>query len=245
MIKRIVSSIPNAITCCNLLSGCIACIATFKADTADVACGLSGLQLAWIMIGIAAVLDFCDGLAARLLGAYSPLGKELDSLADLVSFGLAPGLMMFNLLSLMSVPAWLPWLSLCLPVFGALRLARFNVDDSQSTSFVGMPIPGNAIFWIGYSSWLAGTHSPVAADGTMASWLLWLTAVMLPAIALVMVCGLRMFSLKFRNMKPGVNAMRYIIIAAAIVFVSLVGLPGLALTIMLYVLLSVIDLIRA
>lgn len=243
MIKRIISSIPNTITCCNLLSGCLACIAAFHAGDI-VLCGLTGLQLAWVLIGAATIFDFCDGLTARLLRAHSLLGKELDSLADLVSFGLAPGFMMYNLLLLLHAPCYTPWLALCIPVFGALRLARFNVDDRQTVSFIGLPIPSNAIFWIGYSAWLVGTHTPVAADGIITGWPLWLTIALIPAVALMMVSPLSMFSLKFKSMHPKVNVMRYFILVAAILLVMTVGVPGFALAILLYTILSVIEHIR-
>lgn len=244
MIKRLISSIPNTITCCNLLSGCLACIASFHAADANVLWNLSGLQLAWILIAMATVFDFCDGLSARLLHAYSLIGKELDSLADLVSFGLAPGLLMYNLLITLQAPCWAPWIALCIPVLGALRLARFNVDDRQTTSFIGLPIPSNAIFWIGYSAWLAGINSPVSADGIISGWPLWLTIALIPAIALMMVCGLHMFSLKFKSMNPKVNVLRYIILLAAILLLLTVGVAGLAIAILLYIVLSIIEQAR-
>ena len=243
MIKRIIASIPNTITCCNLLSGCLACIASFHTSEPDVLWGLSGLQLAWVLIAAATVFDFCDGLAARLLRAHSLLGKELDSLADLVSFGLAPGLMMYNLLCALQAPVWAPWIALCIPVLGALRLARFNVDDRQTSSFIGLPIPSNAIFWIGYTAWLTGTASPLT-DGVIEGWPLWLTVVLIPVIALMMVCSLPMFSLKFKSMNPKVNVMRYAVLLAAILLLLTVGVAGLALAILFYILLSVIDTLR-
>lgn len=238
--NKIRTSIPNAITCCNLLSGCLAVIVSFDAMTPDLLWGLGGLQLVWLLIVAAAVFDFCDGLAARTLHAYSPMGKELDSLADLVSFGLAPGLMMYNLLAAMQAPAWCPWIALCIPVIGALRLARFNVDDRQTTSFIGLPIPSNAIFWIGYSAWLVSPSSPVDRGAAIDGWPLWLTVALMPCVALLMVSGLHMFSLKFKNLNPKVNALRYLIITATIVLLTTVGVPGLALAILLYILISAI-----
>ncbi|MDE6152722.1 MAG: CDP-diacylglycerol--serine O-phosphatidyltransferase, partial [Muribaculaceae bacterium] len=127
---------------------------------------------------------------------------------------------------------------------GALRLARFNVDDRQTTSFIGLPIPSNAIFWIGYSAWLAGSNSPVSADGIISGWPLWLTIVLIPAIALMMVCGLHMFSLKFKSMNPKVNVLRYIILLAAILLLLTVGVAGLAIAILLYIVLSIIEQAR-
>lgn len=244
MFKRIIASIPNTITCCNLLSGCVAVIASFHIATPDFALGLSGLQVVWLMIAAATVFDFCDGMAARLLRAHSLIGKELDSLADLVSFGLAPGLMMFNLLGSFEAPAWTPWLALFIPVIGAIRLARFNVDDRQTTSFIGLPIPSNAIFWIGYSAWLVGNDWPSTMVLPLEGWTLWLTVVLIPAVALLMVCSLPMFSLKFKSMRPRVNALRYTILIAAAILVSIFGIKGLAMAIILYLLISVIETAR-
>ena len=245
MIKRLISAIPNSITCCNLLSGALACIASFHQTEPDLLWGLNGLQLAWLLIAAATVFDFCDGMAARALHAYSAVGKELDSLADLVSFGLAPGMMMFNLLDTHGAPAWAPYLCLFIPVIGAIRLARFNIDTRQTVSFIGLPIPSNAIFWIGYTAWLTGTSSPLNPDGAIAGWPLWLTVALVIGIALMMVSPLPMFSLKFKSMKPKVNAMRYFIIGAAMGLVSIFGVQGLALAIVLYILLSVIEWLRA
>lgn len=240
MIKKIISSIPNTITCCNLLAGCVACIVSFHRGAEPLWWGLSGIQLTWLFIAAATVFDFCDGMSARLLRAHSLLGKELDSLADLVSFGIAPGMMMYNLLVGTAAPVWVPWIALFIPVLGALRLARFNIDDRQTTSFIGLPIPSNAIFWIGYSAWLVGDHSPLA-DGNIEGWSLWLTVVLIPAVSIMMVSGLHMFSLKFKSMNPRINAMRYAIIIAAVILVATVGIPGLAMAIVIYIMLSVID----
>lgn len=239
--KRIISSIPNTITCCNLLAGCLACIVTFGGN---MPWDLNGLQVAWLLIGAAAVFDFCDGMAARLLRAHSMIGKELDSLADLVSFGLAPGLMMYNLLRVMGAPQWAPWIALCIPVLGALRLAKFNVDDRQTTSFIGLPIPSNAIFWIGYSAWLAGANSPVQQGQPLEGLPLWLTVVLLPCVALLMVSGIKMFSLKFKSLNPKVNALRYFIIIATVLLLITIGVQGLAIAIILYLILSGIESAR-
>lgn len=244
MTKRITDNIPNAITCCNLLAGTLACIAAFSGDSTTIG-NLSGYQLAWICIGAAAIFDFCDGMAARLLGAYSLLGKELDSLADLVSFGLAPGLLMYNLLQATSPLGWLPWIALCIPVIGALRLARFNVDDRQTTSFIGLPIPSNAIFWIGFSAWILASGNILSDPaGTLYPWAAWATAFIIPAMALMMVSPLPMFSLKFKSMRPAVNKMRYFIILATIVLLIVTGVPGLSVAILLYILVSSFEALR-
>lgn len=236
MVKRIISSVPNAITCCNLLAGTLAIIASFQGMSTPGPLGLTGFELAWLLVTAAAAFDFFDGFAARLLHAYSPLGKELDSLADLVSFGVAPGMIMYNLFHALGTPAWVTFLTLIIPVCGALRLARFNIDDRQSTSFIGLPIPANAIFWIGFSAWLLHT-----TPGTLEGSRLWFSAAIVPVLALTMVCNLHMFSLKFQNMKFRSNILRYAQIFATFALLAIFGVPGAALSIALYFILSIVD----
>lgn len=112
-----------------------------------------------------------------MLHAYSNLGKQLDSLSDLVSFGVAPGMLVYNMMTLQAGPAWLPFVAIFIPLMGELRLARFNIDDRQTTSFLGMPIPANAIFWIGSVSWMT-THGYIGH---------WPMAVLVVAMSLLMV----------------------------------------------------------
>lgn len=225
MFRKVISCIPNTITCLNLLSGVAAIILAFNYDATFGA--LQGYQWAFICIGAAALFDFADGAAARALKAYSELGKQLDSLADLVSFGLAPTMLMYCTLN---ASGFTPW-SLVAPiiaVMGALRLARFNIDTRQTTSFIGLPIPANAIFWIGYIAWL-NNHTFVGPAAT---------AVVMILVALLMVSPMRMFSLKFKNFDWRENFRRYVIILAAIIFVATEGVAGLAWTIILYLLIS-------
>jgi len=227
MIKQIKANIPNTITCLNLLSGCIACIFAFHAQE-TFGCFL-GYEIAFISIGSAAIFDFCDGAAARLLHAYSLLGKELDSLSDLISFGLAPAMLMYNTIISYSNNDWVAFVSLAIVVIGALRLAKFNIDDRQTTSFIGLPIPANAIFWMGSCAWI---HQ-YGYCGDL------ITAIIILAISLLMVSQLRMFSLKFKNFNLKENIKRYVIIFATILFVIIYGIPGLSGTVILYILMSV------
>ena len=222
------NNIPNAITSLNLLFGSMACIAAFSCF--DPMCGgLKGYELAFLLIALSAVADFFDGFVARLLHAVSGIGAELDSLADLVSFGLAPALVLYNMMLAQGAGHW-ALLSLLLPVFGALRLARFNVDINQMTTFTGVPIPANAIFWIGFEAWYAMHPVP-----------LWLVIVLIVALSLLMVCNLRMFSLKMHNLASlKQNWAQYLQIIATVALVIIMGLPGLAVAIALYVLLSII-----
>ena len=227
--KAIRNNIPNSITSLNLLCGCLASIAAFHCFDAMCGTGLKGYECAFILIGLAAVADFCDGLAARALHAVSNIGAELDSLADLVSFGMAPAMVLYNVMLGQGAGHW-ALAAMLLPVFGALRLARYNVDPTQGTVFTGLPIPANAIFWIGFTSWYAMHPVP-----------LWLVIVLIVALSLLMVCRLRMFSLKMHNLTSlKQNWAQYLQVIATVVFVVLFKLPGLAMAIALYVLLSVI-----
>ena len=235
ILNRITTSIPNTITCCNLLSGCIACIMAFSAY--ETFAGLPGWQWTCIFIGAAAVFDFLDGAMARLLKAYSKIGAELDSLSDLVSFGVAPAFLMFNImghfaqLSGSDAMLWLQYSALLVPVFGALRLARFNVMDVGDTTFHGLPIPSAAIFLIGIAGWVNDYYYPGHV----------IVAVLIALVSVAMVGRFRMFSLKFKNFSLTDNFRRYIILMAAVAFVIMYGIAGLAWTIILYLLLSLLS----
>ena len=131
-IKRI---IPNSLTCANLLCGSMA---VFLATQ-------NAFLLAFALIIAGAIFDFCDGASARLLKCPSPIGVELDSLADVITFGLAPAIMLMCYLK--PIIGWWALIALLMAAFSALRLAKFNVDDRQTTSFIGLATPPNAIFW--------------------------------------------------------------------------------------------------
>lgn len=236
-LSSITKHIPNAITCTSLFLGCMAVVAAFNFSTQFGP--MPGYQWAYVLILLAAVCDFADGAAARMLQAYSALGKELDSLSDLVSFGIAPAMLVYNMMSqLPDAPRWLPFIAFYIPVAGELRLARFNIDDRQTTSFLGMPIPANAIFWIGFTS-------AVARHSSINPWLCsinpWLcAAIVLVVASLMLMSSLKMFSLKFKNFSFAQNYMRFLLIAAAIIAVAIDGIGGLAWTIAAYVVLSLI-----
>ena len=226
MIKKILGTVPNLITMCNLLSGCMGTYMAFHSD-ATYGC-LSGMQWCWIFIGMAAVFDFCDGASARALHAYSEIGKQLDSLSDLVSFGIAPGMLVLNLTHAHAEHPWMAFAALLIPAAGAYRLAKFNVDTRQTTSFRGLPIPANAIFWIGATAWVTRYIYPG-------------TAVMLVLVALfswLMVSDMPMFSLKFKNLDWRENFRRYVVLLAAIAFVIIWGVSGLLWAIALYIFIS-------
>lgn len=227
---RIKNYIPNTITCLNLVSGCVASVMALEGN----------LMYAVVWIMLAAVFDFFDGFAARLLKAFSPIGKELDSLADVVSFGVAPGMILFVLLSWLA-PAlplgglneYIPYWAFVIPAFSGLRLAKFNIDERQTTSFIGLPVPAHALFWssLGYSV------QPLLPQGGVAL-LVGLMALSL-VTSLLLVSEVPMFSLKIKSLAWKGNEARYILVACAVIFVSIWGFLGIAGTILLYVLLSI------
>lgn len=224
------NNIPNIVTCCSLISGCIACIMALRGN----------LPMSTLWIVIASVFDFGDGFAARSLHAYSLMGKELDSLSDMVSFGVAPGMIVYWLLeqACMAVPAlgeaaaYVPYMALVIPVFSGLRLAKFNIDERQTTSFIGMPVPAHALFWasIGYAF---DSAVPVDSLGFVVG-----TIVAAILFSFLLVSEVPMFSLKVKSLVWKGNELRYILIAGAVVFVALFGVLGIAGTIILYIILS-------
>jgi CDP-diacylglycerol--serine O-phosphatidyltransferase len=224
--NTITKHIPNTITCCNLFSGCIATYAGFDGQYA----------MAVTFILLSAVFDFFDGFTARWLHAYSPLGKELDSLADLVSFGLAPSAMVFCVLYDSLPVDWhfLSYSAFFIVIFSALRLAKFNLDDRQATSFIGLPVPANAIFWASFvftsSNLFAAVH--------------WEIVLLLIALfCYLLVAELPMFSLKMKSYKWADNKLRFSFlgVAAVILAFSCFNYGSFALVISLYILFSLFD----
>ena len=228
MANHITRHIPNALTCLNLFSGCVASVMAFEAR----------YDMALLFIAISALFDFLDGLAARVLHAYSDIGKDLDSLSDDVSFGVAPSLIVFSLFKEMhypaymaSVVAWLPYLAFLIAVFSALRLAKFNNDTRQTSSFIGLPVPANALFW---GSLVAGFHPFL------------INAMFHPLYLLILVClfswllvsEIPMFSLKFKNLSWKDNKVSFCFLILSACLLILLQVRGFAASIICYILIS-------
>jgi CDP-diacylglycerol--serine O-phosphatidyltransferase len=211
--------IPNFITSLNLFAGCIGVWLAFQGN----------YQGAFIAILISAVFDFLDGFAARLLKAYSPMGKELDSLADVVSFGVVPGAIVFSLLSEIALHEWLPFLAFIIPVFSALRLAKFNVDERQTSSFIGLPTPANAIFWGG----LVFSFSGFLLTNV------WVLIGLALVFSYLLVAGLPMFALKFKNTAWKKNRIQYIFLIGCVIILAIFQLKAFSILIAWYILLSI------
>lgn len=235
MANPITRNIPNSITCANLVSGSIATVCAI--------CGDARLALVWIIIG--AVFDFFDGMSARLLKVSSPIGKELDSLADDITFGLAPAAIVYSELNVMEYPAfleplrpWLPYFAFVMAAFAALRLAKFNLDTRQTTSFIGLPTPANALFW---GSLMVSRVNEVESSPYMVLALLG----MICLSSWLMVCELPMFALKFKQWGWKSNEVRYTFIAVSAGFIVAFGLfESFWMIITLYILCSAIIAMR-
>ena len=230
MANSITRHIPNYVTCLNLFSGCIAAVMAFEAE----------YEMAMLFIVLSAVFDFFDGFLARSLHAYSKIGKELDSLADDVSFGVAPSLIIFSLFKEMHYPSFLicledyiPYLAFTISVFSALRLAKFNVDERQTSSFIGLPVPANALFW---GSLVVGAHSFLVSDSFNAIYLFALVVI----FSYLLVSEIPMFSLKFKNLSWKDNKVSFIFLLVCIPLLIFLGIAGFAAVIVWYILLSVI-----
>lgn len=218
MIKK---HIPNTITTLNLLSGSIAVITAYEGD----------YKATVLLVLLAALFDFLDGFSARLLKSYSPLGKELDSLADMVSFGLVPAMTAFSLLR-DSPWEWARYFGLLIAVFSALRLAKFNIDENQTTSFIGLATPANAIFWTGLAYSYGDTISLQASP--------WAILLMIALSCFLLVCNLPMFSLKFKHYSWLGNQIRWIFITGSLLLLIVLQFNALPAIILWYIQLALI-----
>ena len=218
--------IPNTITCCNLVSGCIATYWAF--------CGAWDWALLFIVVG--AAFDFFDGLSARLLGVSSAIGKELDSLADDITFGFAPAAIIFDFLKSGAehLPChYLPFVAFIMAAFSALRLAKFNLDERQAMGFIGLPTPANALFW--------GALIVGAGEGLAASpYGYYAVFVGIFVSCYLLIAEIPMFALKFKHWGWKGNEIKYIFLLSCIPLLAFLGISGLAAIIAWYILLSII-----
>ena len=230
MANGITRHIPNFVTACNLFSGCIAAVMAFQAN----------YEAAILFIILGATFDFFDGMLARLFHVSGPLGKELDSLADDITFGFAPSVIVFSLFKEVQYPAFMqsmtdifPYTAFIIAVFSALRLGKFNIDPRQSSSFIGLPTPANALFW---GSLVVGGHSFLISDAFNALYLFVLVLLM----SYLLVAELPMFSLKFKNLSWKDNKISYIFLLVCIPLLVIFRISGFAAIILWYILLSLL-----
>ena len=234
MANIITRNIPNTITCCNLISGCIATLSAFMGEI--------HMALLWIIIG--AIFDFFDGMSARLLHVSSPIGKELDSLADDITFGMAPAAMVFYEMGIMEYPAFLapvqpymPFVAFLIAAFSALRLAKFNLDERQAMGFIGLPTPANALFWgallVGAGDFIENT-----------TWMVPVVIVMIFLSCWLLVSEIPMFALKFKHWGWKGNEVKYLFLITCVPLLIVFGVTAFAIIIAWYVLLSALVNIR-
>lgn len=238
MIKR---SIPNLLTCMNLLCGCLAIIEATKPNFTAAA----------FLVVLAAIFDFFDGFFARALNVKSEIGAQLDSLADMVSFGIVPSIIAFELLSTTDIHPFLSYIPFSIAIFSAIRLAKFNIDDRQTTSFIGLPTPANALFWIsipliiymildndGEAFWsLEKLGSKVLA--VLYNQYFLIGASILSSF--MMVVNLPLFGLKFEDYSWENNKIRYTFLVLSIVLLIPLRFIAIPLIIVLYILFSILN----
>lgn len=235
--------IPNILTCGNLLCGLLGITLVLSSP-------IEHLGMPWLLyLNIAAgIFDFLDGLMARVLKVSSSIGKELDSLADMVSFGVLPGMILFQMMQQNFVPSnsfeafiqdnntYIPYLAFLIPVFSALRLAKFNIDTRQSDSFIGVPTPANTLFIIGLA-YIYIQENSVFAFLTNPISLVLLCLI----LSYMMVAELPLIALKFKNLSWLPNKMRYLLIISTIILFLIFSFTAIPIIIILYIILSLIE----
>jgi len=241
--KGIIKHIPNSITCLNLLSGCSASLMAMEGYLVNAA----------FLILLAAVFDFFDGLAARTLKAYSPMGKELDSLADMVSFGFAPGVIALAYLkgavlgdtSANFVPADLSYMQIAIllsafiiPIFSALRLAKFNIDTRQTSSFIGVPTPANAMFWASLPLVMFYGNYPLIEEWLSNEYVL-IGAILITSYLLV--TEIPMFALKIKSLAWKENKIRYLFLISLAIITLLLKWLVIPMILFVYIGFSLLD----
>lgn len=224
-------TISNFITLSNLLCGCLGILAVLQEGD---------LKKGGLFIGIALVLDFFDGFVARLLKETSELGKQLDSLADVVSFGVLPGFILWELINTtVYFPQNTGYLAFLIPVFSALRLAKFNIDTRQSMSFIGLPTPANAMV-IAVFPYLAES-TPDLADILQNSWFL---PVYILVFAYLLVAEIPLPALKFKNYSWKDNRFTYSLIIFSVILLAILKLAAVPLIIFAYIFYSIVQYFR-
>jgi CDP-diacylglycerol--serine O-phosphatidyltransferase len=221
--------IPNFITCLNLFAGCIAAVFAFNGE----------LETAAYLVLLAALFDFLDGLAARALNAYSEIGKQLDSLADMVSFGFIPGLFVFKMLSNSlednGLNMSLAYTGFIITVFSALRLAKFNIDTRQSENFIGLATPANTMFFISIPFL---QNQPIEILHILSNPLVLVFLSL--GMSYLLISEIPLFSLKFKSMQVNLNIHRYLLIACSLILIIFFKFAAIPMIIVIYILLSIL-----
>ncbi|SDG54106.1 CDP-diacylglycerol---serine O-phosphatidyltransferase [Pedobacter terrae] len=213
--------LPNAITCANLFSGCIGIVFAFKGH----------LETAAYFVILSGIFDFFDGMVARLLNVKSAIGKDLDSLADMVSFGFLPGVIMFHLLKASDYSSeYLPYLGFIITIFSALRLAKFNNDTRQTEDFIGLNTPMNTLF-ICSLPYIAHDYPQIISSSIL---LIAITAI----TSFLLVSEIKIFSLKFSNLSWAKNKIKFIFLVLSAILIGFLQFAAIPFVLVLYIALS-------
>lgn len=212
--------LPNFLTCCNLLCGCLGIVFLLEDRNVPAA----------YFVWVACVFDFFDGFAARVLKVSSPIGKELDSLADVVSFGVLPSMVMYKMIDNATESEAIPFIGFLIAVFSALRLAIFNVDETQRDSFKGLNTPANSLFI---------TSLPLI-HYAVGGWLYqsWTLIAITTIFSFLLVSRIDIFALKFKNFTWADNKLRFTFIALSVLLLATLHVVAIPLIILLYIALS-------
>ena len=241
-------TVANIITLGNLLCGILAIFSIFAGNMITAA----------YLVLLAAVLDFFDGFAARILKQPSEIGKQLDSLADIVSFGLVPGVAMYHLINRFELSAGahdslLPFVALVIPLFSALRLAKFNVDTRQSDSFIGVPTPANAMLLLSIPLVMEFTLGIGSmSDLNLQDWkidrlveeigiLPYILAGLCVVMSLLLIAELPLFALKFKSFGWKGNEIRFTFLGISLAMIVVLQVAAIPLIIIVYILLSFVN----
>ena len=223
--------LPNAVTCLNLFSGCLGIVFAFQGN----------LQWAGYAIVIAAILDFFDGMLARMLKAYSAIGKELDSLADVFSLCVLPSVIIYQLFLLApqidSISVWLNFSAFLIAIFSALRLAKFNIDERQSDQFIGLPTPANALLIASFPMIIA-ENNLFFVNYILNPYFLFIFSL---GMGILLVAEIPLMSLKFKSLKLSENIPQYILIFSSLILLLFFKFAAVPLIITLYFLISFIQ----
>jgi CDP-diacylglycerol---serine O-phosphatidyltransferase len=220
---RVFKHLPNLITLLNLTSGAVGVYYAIHGH----------LIVASYCVFISSVFDFFDGFVARLLKANSSIGKELDSLADIIAFGLLPAMIAMELLNQNTTNFWWPWLGVIIAIFSALRLAKFNVDERQTDQFIGLPTPANAILFASFPLILASEN-----------WLFltnpWVLSVIIVVFSLLLVAEIKLMALKFKSFKWSDNKLKFIFIILSVISILTLAWMAIPIIILFYIFFSVL-----
>ncbi len=231
MKTRIKKHVPNAITCANLFSGCVGIVFAFRGE----------LIIAAYAIFLSAIFDFFDGLASRVLKSFSGIGKDLDSLADIVSFGVLPAVIMYQLFlegrQIHEVSPWLNFIAFLIAVFSALRLAKFNVDTRQTENFIGLPTPANAILIASFPI-IISNHNTYYTPYLVNPYILSGFTVVMCSL---LVAEIPMMSLKFKNKDFNENIYRYLLLLVSAILILFFKFAAIPVVIVIYIALSIIQ----